>query len=153
MEDDESGAVKGSYRAQKLCVVTGASGYLGRTLCSLLADQGVKVLGIGRRDLAVQGCSDFLCHDLAQDQTLTFPAGPAAVYHLAATAHTYADPAEYRKVNVNGALRVANAAAKAGADRLIYVSSVKAGRAQNSNCTATHAPESLDYGGSKRLAE
>ncbi|MEM1141063.1 MAG: NAD-dependent epimerase/dehydratase family protein [Pseudomonadota bacterium] len=152
-DDDESGAGEGPDPAEELCVVTGASGYLGRTLCSLLADQGVKVLGVGRREVATHGCSDFICHDLAQEAVLTLPTGVTAVYHLAATAHTYANSAQYRKVNVNGALRVANAAARAGADRLIYVSSVKASRAQNPTYAADGPADSLDYGASKRLAE
>jgi nucleoside-diphosphate-sugar epimerase len=53
--------------------------------------------------------------------------GCDAVVHLANIAHTDADPALLRRVNVEGTARAAELAAASGVRRFVYVSSVKAG--------------------------
>jgi nucleoside-diphosphate-sugar epimerase len=83
------------------------------------------------------------------------------VVHLAARAHVMRDTAsdslaEYRRINVAGSARLAQAAATAGASRLIYMSSIKV----NGEATfgapfrESDAPAPLDaYGRSKWEAE
>lgn len=77
--------------------VTGASGFVGRTLCASLAAAGHGQV------------------PLAQAQ---------AVVHLAAIAHRQASEAELRRVNVDLAVQTAREAAAAGA-RFVFLSSLK----------------------------
>jgi UDP-glucose 4-epimerase len=103
--------------------VTGASGFIGKVLCSMLRSRGIEVVPIGRELLdtsASNGSAKALGSSMA---------GAAAVIHLAARAHVMRDEhtnplAEYRRVNLNGTLRVAEAARGAGARRFVFVSSI-----------------------------
>lgn len=87
--------------------VTGASGFVGRTLCAALSSAGHEVVGL---NLRAEGLSRI--------------AGREAVVHLAAIAHRRAPPEDIRRVNVELATQVGHAAAAAGAS-LVYLSSVK----------------------------
>lgn len=87
--------------------VTGASGFIGTTLCPALATAGYDVVPLGLR--AAGGIE---------------LRGASAVVHLAGVAHRHAADEELQRVNVGLTLEVGRAAAAAGA-RLVYVSSVK----------------------------
>ncbi|TFY92302.1 NAD-dependent epimerase/dehydratase family protein [Pseudomonas nabeulensis] len=88
--------------------------------------------------------------------------GCAIVIHCAARVHvmndTCADPlSEFRKVNVEGTLQLAKQAAMAGAERFVFVSSIKVngeGTALGAPYTADAEPAPADpYGISKMEAE
>jgi nucleoside-diphosphate-sugar epimerase len=86
--------------------------------------------------------------------------GVQCVVHLAARTHvlseTARDPlAEYRRVNVEGTLRLAEQAAQAGVRRLVFMSSVKVnGESTQRPFTERDDPRPEDgYGFSKRDAE
>jgi nucleoside-diphosphate-sugar epimerase len=103
--------------------VTGAHGFVGRELCTVVQKYGCDVLAIGR-----QGVDDSpsLEDGVGWQRILT---GAEAVIHLAARAHVLQETAtrpldEFRKVNVEGALCVARAAAAAGVRRFVFVSSI-----------------------------
>ena len=120
-------------------VVTGASGFLGRTLCPALVAAGHDVVPCSLRD----------GHD-------RLPlAGAAAVVHLAALAHTRdAAPSTIREVNIELAEHVGRAAAAAGA-RMVFLSSVKVhGELSATPLTERSpiAPQDV-YGESKARAE
>jgi nucleoside-diphosphate-sugar epimerase len=88
--------------------VTGASGFIGRSLCTALSASGheVRVLSLRSREAL----------DLA---------GAGAIVHLAAIVHRRGEtPVRFRQVNVELTQSVGRAAAAAGA-RMIFVSSVK----------------------------
>lgn len=111
-------------------LVTGASGFVGAAVVRKLLDAGeaVRVLmrpGSDRRNIAgldvevVEG-------DLLAPETL----GPAtkgcrALYHVAADYRIWTrDPAAMFRANVDGSAAVVRAAAEAGAERIVYTSSV-----------------------------
>ncbi|CAG4885582.1 NAD-dependent epimerase/dehydratase family protein [Paraburkholderia gardini] len=115
--------------------VSGANGFVGRTLCSQLCDTGHDVIAIVRRS----GISEARAHEclIADDNFEGIADGMPelgrcdVLVHLAARVHVMQDRmaeplAAYRAVNVEGALNAAAAARRAGARRMIFVSSVKA---------------------------
>jgi nucleoside-diphosphate-sugar epimerase len=95
--------------------VTGASGFIGSHLCPALAAAGHELRS------SVEGCD--------------------AVVHLANIAHTSASPRELHRVNVEGTIAQAQSALAAGARRFVYLSSIKAARADDA------------YGRAKAIAE
>jgi nucleoside-diphosphate-sugar epimerase len=108
--------------------VTGADGFIGTSLCSLLDKQGRAVTRIVRRAEGT-GADRRVVPDLATAPLERALAGASAVVHLAARAHVLREPAsdpdaEFYRANVEGSLRLAHAAAQAGARRLVFVSSI-----------------------------
>ena len=99
-------------------LVTGATGFVGRGLLPALHAAGLDVRPL---DPAI---------DLSTDADLgPSVAGVSAVVHLAARAHVLregsSDPlAEFRAVNRDGTLRLAEAAARAGVKRFVFISSI-----------------------------
>ena len=91
-------------------VVTGASGFIGQTLCPLLRARGHEVIELDRT---------------APDDMPARIGGAQAIVHLAALAHARGvDGETLRKVNVELAVTVGQAAATVGA-HLIFMSTVK----------------------------
>ncbi|MBE0625147.1 MAG: NAD-dependent epimerase/dehydratase family protein [Burkholderiales bacterium] len=148
-------------------LVTGAGGFVGLRLCARLAAAGHTVRAAVRREsaglAAIAPAVDVVpVGDIGPDTDWRAALdGMDLVVHLAARAHVMrdsaADPlAAYRRINVAGSVRLARAAAAAGASRLIYMSSIKV----NGEATAgtpfceSDAPAPLDaYGRSKWEAE
>lgn len=93
-------------------IVTGASGFVGKTLCAMLP------AGYGR--LAF-GAPDW------EDALRSAPLAGATVFHLAARVHPArdGDEAAYERDNVAKARALAEAAARAGARRIVVLSTVK----------------------------
>jgi UDP-glucose 4-epimerase len=116
-------------------IVTGANGFVGRALCHVLLKAGHAVTGLVRRPGEcvpnvqewVDDSKDFIGLDAAWRSELR----PACVVHLAARVHVmnegeaYPDAA-FGATNVEGALRVAQAAWRRGVRRFVFVSSIKA---------------------------
>jgi nucleoside-diphosphate-sugar epimerase len=116
-------------------LVTGANGFVGRSLCRVLLGEGHTATGLVRQ---VGGCPNGTrewLHD-SKDFADLLAAWPQhlnidCVVHLAARVHVMrddaADPlAAFRQTNVDGTLRVANSAYQRGVRRMVFVSSVKA---------------------------
>lgn len=145
-------------------LVTGANGFVGTALCNRLRQDDVSCRAAIRRSAgAIDGASIVTVGDI-DAETDWQPAmhGVQGIVHLAARVHVMdersADPlAEFRQVNVAGTLNLARQAAAAGAQRFIFLSSVKvngeATRAgQAFKATDVPAPED-PYGISKLEAE
>lgn len=129
----------------RLVAVTGATGFLGRRLVRVLAEQGWTVRILARRDITDPAWRDLelqlVIGDLANTAALaTLCDGADCVVHLAGLIKAR-DRAAFDRANVEGARRVTQAAKTAGA-RLILVSSL-----------AAREPQLSDYAGSKRGGE
>lgn len=118
-----------------LIAITGAGGFIGTALTSRLRETKRRFRGIVRAPKFLQApAPDYhAVSDLAQasDDALAHAlAGARAVVHLAGRAHVMHDPLRnplvaYREANVVATRRVAEAAARAGVKRFLFVSTVK----------------------------
>ena len=147
-------------------LITGANGFVGQAvLLRLNGMSGATAIGSVRRAamFADAGAPLATVGELsAQTDWSGVLAGVQAVVHTAARVHVMqeavADPlAEFRRVNVAGALNLARQAAAADVRRFVFVSSIKVnGEATQLGApfTADDAPAPLDaYGVSKVEAE
>ncbi|MCG5075217.1 NAD-dependent epimerase/dehydratase family protein [Paraburkholderia tagetis] len=146
-------------------LVTGANGFVGRSVCRTLMANGHDVTALVRRHGTSTEAAREWNHDGADFAGLAeaWPRElvPDCVVHLAARVHvmndTAADPfAAFRATNVEGVLRVARAARERGARRMVFVSSVKAAAEFDGGVPlAESMPATPDdaYGLSKLLAE
>ncbi|RME33057.1 MAG: SDR family oxidoreductase [Gammaproteobacteria bacterium] len=141
-------------------LVTGATGFVGRSLCRLLVERGIPCRAAIRIPLAAPDLPTPV------QSVVTGDIGPAtdwsealteveAVVHLAARVHHLKDdqPGLYRQVNTLGTLHLAGQAARAGVRRFVFLSSVKA-VGESGHLTPDTPPTPADaYGRSKREAE
>ena len=128
-------------------VVTGASGFIGRALCPVLAARGHEVVALER------GATGDLTAFADWPRVLT---GADAVVHLAAIAHRRGvDEDRLRAVNVGVSTALGRAAADAGV-RLLFMSTVKVHGEETHAAafceTSAFAPEDA-YGRAKAEAE
>ena len=140
-------------------LVTGANGFLGRPLCSLLQKEGHEVFAVDvcsadgpweelrAVDLTAPGACEGLCH------------GVEAVFHLAAKTHAVSrspnEEQEYRALNVELTRNLVTAAVAARVKRFVMMSSVKVmgeGGFEPLDETAPPRPDSV-YGRTKWEAE
>jgi len=145
-------------------LVTGANGFIGRAVCAEAAARGMNVGASTRAPCRFSGeTKNILVGDI--DANTPWQAalkGRQAVVHVAARVHVMAETAgnpldEFRRVNVQGTLNLAEQAAAAGVGRFVFISSIKVnGEATQLGCPFkaddVYAP--LDaYGLSKLEAE
>ncbi len=132
-----------------LILVTGASGFVGRTVCERALSLGMKVRG-SHRSLSTQalvppGVETVQIPSVDRDTDWSLSlAGVSAVIHLAGRVHiakdTASDPlAASREVNTIGTERLARAAVAAGVKRLVYVSTIKVNGEQTVTAPFTEA--------------
>lgn len=146
-------------------LVTGASGFVGRTLCAELVKRGHSVRAALRtpENFDIAGCETVKISgiDLHTDWNHALH-GVTTVIHLAARVHVMHDDAsdpleEFRRVNVAGTEHLARFAAANGVKRFVYVSSIKVNGEETSGekvFTEMDAPSPQDpYGVSKWEAE
>lgn len=126
---------------KKAVLVTGANGFVGRTLCVELTRRGYIVRGACRELSHATGLpvEIVVVGDIGADTDWSSAlAGVDAVVHLAARVHvmreTATEPlAAFREVNVAGTEGLARAAAVHGVKRFVYVSSIKVNGEATSN--------------------
>ena len=141
-------------------LVTGASGFMGGPVCRALVAAGHQVSGAVRRETPLpEHVRPIRVSELsAETDWRTALDGQEVVVHLAARAHvmdeTESDPlALFRRVNRDGAIRLAEQAAAADIRRLIFISTVKA-QGESGHLTPADSPAPKDpYGIAKWEAE
>ncbi len=110
-------------------LVTGSTGFVGRVVCRSALEAGFTVREAVRRSNHV--ATNIVVGDIGPETNWAEALnGADTVVHLAARVHVMqdatADPlTEFRKVNVAGTERLARAAAAAGVQRFVFVSSIK----------------------------
>ncbi|MCC2334261.1 NAD-dependent epimerase/dehydratase family protein [Cellulomonas wangsupingiae] len=104
-------------------LVTGASGLLGRTTAARVRDAGHEVRTFQRRPSGVDGVEDRPGSVTDPDDVDRAVRGVDAVVHLAAKVSLAGDPADFRRVNVDGTRTLLTAAARYGVADVVHVSS------------------------------
>jgi UDP-glucose 4-epimerase len=110
-------------------VITGATGNVGTSVIESLAEDAdvTSVLGLARRLPTWQAPKTRWAQaDVAQDDLLPHLRGADALVHLAWLFQPTHDPATTWRSNVEGSIRVFDAAAEAGVRTVVYASSVGA---------------------------
>jgi len=146
-------------------LLTGATGFVGRPLSIKLVESGFDVVASVRRhsstlpDVVTQVVVEGLKADADWSEALD---SVCTVVHLAARVHVMNDSVndpltEFRKVNFEGTMALAQQAVRAGVRRFIFISSIKVnGEATISDkpFTAEDLPRPVDpYGVSKAETE
>ena len=143
-------------------LVTGANGFLGRTLCSSLITRGYHVRSAVRRHVSGDA-GEVAVGDIGPDTDWTDAlVNACGVVHCAARTQVMNDKAfdtldAFRRVNKEGTLNLARQAAAVGVKRFVFVSTVKV----NGEATMPGHPFRADdvpapqdsYGVSKHEAE
>lgn len=147
-------------------LVTGASGFVGSWLCRHLVSHGFAVSGLVRtRSRCPDGVEPIVVKDIAElnaEDWAHLVAGVDVVVHCAAIAHELSLPVnearrEYHRVNIGATLALADAAARGGVSRFLFLSTVKVMGERTLpgkpfSYTSPVAPRNL-YAESKSLAE
>jgi nucleoside-diphosphate-sugar epimerase len=109
------------------CLVTGATGFIGRALCGQLAARGDAVTPLSKTGSSLADGTSTQALDLTDtDFDVGSLAGVDTVFHLAGIAHQSADAPRYRELNYLATLRLARLAAVAGVRCFVFLSSIKA---------------------------
>lgn len=142
-------------------IITGATGFIGTHLCTSLSARH-SVVPVVRRAKVTGNSQEFVIPDISEStEWAGVLAGADIIVHLAARAHVMDERSlnpleEYRKVNTQGSIRLAEEAVKQGIKRFIYVSTVKVhGEGDSSVAYNSNSPLSATdpYGRSKAEAE
>ncbi|MDD2016998.1 NAD-dependent epimerase/dehydratase family protein [Pseudomonas putida] len=146
----------------KSVMVTGASGFVGGSLCRELVRTGYSVVGVVRQIQQRVSSVEYFETDLVQEDSLAhnFPKVDCII-HLAGRAHVLDEKAEdplaaFRKANRDATVRLASRALAAGVKRFVFVSSigVNGNRTERAAFTEDSLPQPhAPYAISKREAE
>lgn len=123
--------------SERTVLVTGANGFAGRAIVSRLLDEGIHVRAT---DIGKQGVLPHIPYhqaDITRPEAIQPAMNKAAmVIHAAGLAHIFSPktnaPGQFRLVNETGTANVTAAAAAAGVEHLILISSVSVYGAPNS---------------------
>ena len=140
--------------------LTGATGFIGRYLLSELPKRGYRLRVLLRRPSTVPlDSASAVIGDLARAQNMSQAlADVDVVIHSAGSAHAMSGVPEddYRLLNTEATVRLAQAAHRAGVRRFVFLSSIRAqcGPVEDEIQTDTTEPKPVDaYGRSKLAAE
>jgi nucleoside-diphosphate-sugar epimerase len=109
------------------CLVSGATGFIGRELCRQLATGGNTVLALSKHGARLSDNQPTLAVDLTQSAPdVSCFDGVEVCFHLAGIAHQRAPQSDYQSLNCDATVRLARMAANAGVRCFVFLSSVKA---------------------------
>jgi nucleoside-diphosphate-sugar epimerase len=109
------------------CLVSGATGFIGRQLCQQLVARGDTVIALSKNGAPLDSGEPSLALDLAvSDPDSELLQGVDVVFHLAGIAHRQEQDLAYEELNYLATVRLAQLAAAAGIRCFIFLSSVKA---------------------------
>ena len=129
-------------RRDELVAVTGATGFVGQPVLFAAGRHGLDVRALTRRKQRLRGGVEWVDGDLGDTDALKrLMAGASAVIHIAGVVNA-PDAAGFDEGNVQGTLRVIEAAHAMGVGRVVHVSSL-----------AAREPELSLYGASKLRGE
>ncbi|WP_449106608.1 UDP-glucose 4-epimerase family protein [Pseudomonas mohnii] len=144
-------------------LVTGATGFVGEAIVfRLLLDKVFTPVAAVRGETRLSGLCSVVPFDLSEKVALPSLAGVQVVIHCAARVHVMNDAAtdplaQFRKINVEGTVRLARKAAESGVKRFMFISSIKVngeGTLPGVPFKADDQPSPVDpYGISKKEAE
>lgn len=128
-------AVVDDHAVKAKVLITGAGGFVGRFVCKRLLHGGYGVRACGREAVrppqVPAECEWVQVGELGPETDwATVLEGVRAVVHLAGRVHQLGEretraAQQYRRINVDGTLHLAETAAAAGVQRFIFLSSVK----------------------------
>lgn len=143
-----------------LIALTGATGFIGRHLLNELPRRGYRVRVLLRRPSEVPaGASSAVIGDIASPHNMAAALRDVdMVIHSAGLAHAMSGRPEddYRSINTEATLKLAQAAERAGVKRFVFLSSIRAQTGPTAEGVLTEAqePRPTDpYGRSKLEAE
>jgi len=143
-----------------LIALTGATGFIGRHLLSELPKRGYRVRVLLRRPSEVPpGAASAVIGDIASPHNMAAALRDVdIVIHSAGLAHAMSGRPEddYRTINTEATIKLAQAAERAGVKRFVFLSSIRAqsGPAAQTILTEAEEPQPTDpYGRSKLEAE
>ncbi len=146
--------------ANNLVALTGATGFIGRHLLADLTARGYRIRVLLRRPGSLpEGAASAVVGDLTRPINMAAAlAGVDAVVHSAGLAHAMSGTPEddYRTLNTQATRRLAEAAARAGVRRFVFLSSIRAQVGASAAGTVTEADPAQPtdaYGRSKLEAE
>ncbi|MDG5776833.1 NAD-dependent epimerase/dehydratase family protein [Haloarculaceae archaeon H-GB2-1] len=139
-------------------LVTGATGFLGSSLCRALARRGWDVRALRRDSSDVSALSDvdleWVVGDVLDEASLRDAMdGCDAVFHLAGIGLTAGPPETVRRVNVTGTKNALSAAEAADVDRFVFTSTAGTRRSDGVADETDTAPPIGAYQESKARAE
>jgi UDP-glucose 4-epimerase len=143
-----------------LIALTGSTGFIGRHLLTELPKRGYRIRVLLRRPSEVpEGASSAVIGDIASPQNMAAALRDVdMVIHSAGLAHAMSGRPEddYRAINTEGTIKLAQAAERAGVKRFVFLSSIRAqsGPVAEGVLTEDMEPRPTDaYGRSKLEAE
>jgi nucleoside-diphosphate-sugar epimerase len=143
-----------------LIALTGATGFIGQHLLNELPKRGYRIRVLLRRPSEVPaGASSAVIGDIASPHNMAAALRDVdMVIHSAGLAHAMSGRPEddYRTINTEATVRLAQAAERAGVKRFVFLSSIRAqtGPTAVGVLTEAEAPQPTDpYGRSKLEAE
>lgn len=108
-------------------VVTGATGFVGKYICSWFSTQNWQVVGVSRSPSQALFVNEWIQHDLPSSKRLTVPEGTELIVHCAGQTHNRnADRDTYTKSILMGSRKVFETAKSSiSQPEVVFLSSIK----------------------------